>query len=260
MAELILLDLDERTGVARVRLNRPEASNALDIELLERLRDAVRDCRSARAVLLAGEGNNFCAGGDVKAFAAQNERLPEYIREATARLNEVARGLIGLEAPVVAAVQGWATGGGGVGLVCASDIVIAAESARFMLGATRVGMAPDAGASVTLARHIGLHRALDLALTNRAIDAGEAQRIGLVTRVVPDESLHAEALKLARELAAGPAAALAATKRLIWDGVGAGVAERLVEEARTVTELSGTADSLERLRAVIERTRRWEPR
>jgi 2-(1,2-epoxy-1,2-dihydrophenyl)acetyl-CoA isomerase len=253
VAELILLDLDEGTGVARITLNRPDASNALSIELLTELLEALTQSQRARAVLLTGAGKNFCAGGDVKAFAAQGEQLPTYIEEATARLSDCARALIQLKAPVITAVQGWATGGGGVGLVCASDLVIAAESARFMLGATRVGMAPDAGASVTLAHHVGLRRAMELALTNRAVDAAEAMQIGLVTRVVPDDRLTAESEQLAHELASGATDALGATKRLLWEGVGASVDARLAEEARTVTELSGTADVIERLREVTER-------
>ncbi len=249
----VRFELAEDTGLAHISLNRPEAANALTLELLAELHGALTRSQDARAVLLTGEGNNFCAGGDVKTFAAQGDTLPEYIRQATARLNDCARALIGLEAPVVTAVQGWATGGGGLGLVCASDLVIAAETARFMLGATRVGMAPDAGATVTLAQHIGLRRALDLALTNRALDASEAREIGLVTRVVPDDKLQTRARELAAELASGPTRALGATKRLIWEGIGARVETRLEEESRAVTELSGTPEALARLKAVIER-------
>ena len=251
--DMVLFELDEATGVAHVSLNRPEASNALNVELLIELHKALVRSADARVLLLTGEGKNFCAGGDVKGFAAQGDRLPEYIQDATARLNDCARALIGHRAPVVTAVQGWATGGGGLGFVCASDLVLAAESARFMLGATRVGMAPDAGGSVTLAHHIGLRRAMDLALTNRVVGAVEAQEIGLVTAVVHDGDLRERAVALARELADGPAEALAETKRLIWDGLGASVDSRLEEEARVVTKLSGTAESLARLKAVIDR-------
>jgi 2-(1,2-epoxy-1,2-dihydrophenyl)acetyl-CoA isomerase len=237
---LVLFDLDEGTGVAHIRLNRPEASNALNLELLVELRQALERGQAARAVLLTGEGKNFCGGGDVKEFAAQGAGLPEYIQEATAVLNDCSRALIALSAPVVTAVQGWVTGGGGVGLLCASDLVLAAESARMMLGATRVGMAPDAGGTVTLAQHIGLRRALDLALTNRVVSAVEALELGLVSRVVPDAHLPRDARTLAEELAAGPTAALAATKRLIWDAIGQSVDARLECESRAVTELSGT--------------------
>ncbi|HVS42484.1 MAG TPA: enoyl-CoA hydratase-related protein [Candidatus Dormibacteraeota bacterium] len=250
----VLLDLDG--AVARLRLNRPEASNGLDVSLLRALHDAVLACHAdprVRAVLLSGEGKHFCAGGDVRTFASKGERLPEYLREATAWLQASAAALMRLDAPVVAMVHGYAAGGGGFGLVCASDIVVAAESARFLLGATRVGMAPDAGVSVTLSRLVGHRRAMEIALTNATLTATEALGIGLITRVVPDAELEAASLALARDLAAGATRALGATKRLLWEGLGATVEARLADEARTVSELSGTEDAREGLAAVIER-------
>jgi 2-(1,2-epoxy-1,2-dihydrophenyl)acetyl-CoA isomerase len=255
VAELVLLDLDD-DGLARLRLNRQQASNGLNVELLGELVDALRSCaakRGVRALLLSGEGAHFCSGGDVKAFAARGEQLPDYLVEATALLQRAAAALIGFPAPVVAAVQGFAAGGGGLGLVCASDVVVAAQSAKFVLAATRVGMAPDAGGSVTLAQLVGLRKALEIALLNPTITAAEALELGIITRVVPDAQLHEAALALARELAAGPTASLAATKRLLWEGIGARVEDRLDEEARTVSELSGNGDAREGLAAVIER-------
>ncbi|MGH9115655.1 MAG: enoyl-CoA hydratase/isomerase family protein [Acidimicrobiales bacterium] len=254
----VLLDVED--GVALLRLNRPEASNAMDIGMLRALHEAIMRChgdRRVRAVLLSGAGPNFCAGGDVRDFASKGDALPDYLRAATAYLQNAVLGLIRLDAPVVAAVQGWATGGGGFGLVCASDIVLAARSARLMLGATRVGMAPDAGASVTLQRIVGHRRALEIALTNPVIDAAAAFELGLVTRVVDDGALDSESLALARKLAGGPTKALGATKRLLWTGLGSSIEECLPDEARTVSELSGTEDAREGLAAVIERR---EPR
>jgi 2-(1,2-epoxy-1,2-dihydrophenyl)acetyl-CoA isomerase len=137
--------------------------------------------------------------------------------------------------------------------VCASDIVVAAESAKFLLGATRVGMAPDAGGSVTLANLVGLRKAMEITLLDPTIDAVEALQIGLVTRIVPDDDLLDEARRIATDLAAGATRALAASKRLLWDGLGATVESRLPEESRTVSELSGTQDAREGLIAVIER-------
>src|SRR4029453_16390457 len=189
-------------GGRPLALTRPRPSNALDLPLLKALLDAIMRCHGdprVRAVLMSGEGANFCAGGDVRDFAAKGERLPDYLREATAYLQAAASGLIHLEAPVVTIVQGWATGGGGFGLMCASDLVLVAESARFMLGATRVGMAPDGGVSVTLQRLVGHRRALEIALTNPVIDAPRALEIGLVTRVVLDAALLDEGIALARE-------------------------------------------------------------
>lgn len=243
-------------GVASIRLNRPETSNGLNVETLKALHDAVLTCHAdpaVKVVLLTGAGKNFCAGGDVKTFESKGERLPDYLREATAWLQLATAALIQLRVPVVTAVQGFAAGGGGLGLVCASDIVVAATSAKFFSGAVRVGMAPDGGSSVTLAQLVGLRQALRILLTNPTITADEAAEIGLITEVVADDELSARAAGIAENLAAMPTLALSATKRLVWSGVGASIEERLPEESRTVSELSGTADALEGLRAVIER-------
>lgn len=250
----VLLDVEGR--VARIRLNRPEASNSVDVPLLKALHEAVLRCHAepqVGVVVLSGEGRNFCAGGDVKTFASKGEALPEYLREATAWLQIATSALIQLKAPVVTAVQGFAAGGAGFGLVCASDIVIAAESAKLFSGAVRVGMAPDAGTTVTLTQLVGLRRAMDLLLTNPTLSAAEARDLGIVSRVVADADLATEVEAVAQVLAESPPLALAATKRLVWGGLGASVEERLAEEARVVSELSGTEDSREGLAAVIER-------
>lgn len=250
----IITELDG--GIAHVTLNRPDVANALNLELLQALAESIIALQAEpdlRVVLLTGAGLNFCGGGDVKEFAAQGDHLPAHLRAVTAWLQVAACGLINLPAPVITLVRGWATGGGGLGLVCASDLVIAAASARFMLGATRVGMAPDAGLSVTLPRLVGLRRASEIALTNPVIDADTALHDGLITRIVPDNELDTAGRALARELATGPTRALAQTKRLLWTGLGTGVQTALPDEARTVSELSGSADSREGLSAVIER-------
>jgi len=236
----VLLDIAD--GIARLRLNRPDAANGMSAELLKALCDAIMVCHGqpdVRVLLLSGEGKNFCAGGDVHAFASKGEALPDYIRQATAYLQN--------------AVTGFAAGGGGFGLVCASDIVIAGASAKFLAGATRVAMAPDAGVSVTLSRLVGLRRAMNILLTNPVIGAAEALDLGIVTKVVPDEQLADASLEFARELAAGAPKALAATKRLVWSGTAISIEQCLSEEARTVAELSGMADAREGLAAVIER-------
>lgn len=249
--------LDFADGVAHLRLNRPETSNALNRELLEALAAAIEslgeDC-GVRAVLLTGAGKNFCGGGDVREFAAQGERLPEHLRHLTALLAKATQGLVGLPAPVIAQVHGAATGGGGLGLVCACDIVLAGPRARFMLGATRVGMAPDAGISVTLPRLVGLRQAMTIALLNPVLDAHQARELGLVTEVLDDDgALAARAQELARCLADGPWQAQAHTKRLLWQGLSSSLTDALADEARTVSELSGSAEAREGLAAVIER-------
>ncbi len=251
-------------GVAHIRLNRPEAANGLDIALLKALHEVVMRVHGdgrVRAVLLTGEGRNFCAGGDVHTFLSKGDALPDYIRVATSYLQLVASLLIRLNPPVVTAVHGYAAGGGGMGLVCASDFVVAAESARFLAGATRVAMVPDAGVSVTLTQLVGLRRAMEILMLNPVITAAEAREMGLVTRVVAEEGLMEAAWSLARQLAAGAPAALANTKRLLWNGIGQGVEAAMPEENHAQALLSGMADAREGLAAVIEkRTPRFSGR
>lgn len=250
---LLTLDAD---GVAHIRLNRPESANGLNVELLKALHEVVMQVHGdgrVRAVLITGAGKNFCAGGDVHTFLSKGEALPDYIRVATSYLQLVAALLIRLNPPVVSAVQGFAAGGGGMGLVCSSDFVVASESTKFLAGATRVAMVPDAGVSVTLTQLVGLRRAMEILMLNPVITAAEAKEMGLVTRVVPDAKLEDEAWALARQLAQGAPAALANTKRLLWSGIGQGVEAAMPQENNTQAMLSGMADAREGLTAVIEK-------
>jgi 2-(1,2-epoxy-1,2-dihydrophenyl)acetyl-CoA isomerase len=250
---LVLLDI--ANGVARITLNRPESSNGMNVEFLQALCEAIMACHGrsdVRVALISGKGKNFCAGGDVHTFASKGEGMPDYIRVATAWLQNAVTGLLRLEAPVIVSVHGFAAGGGGFGLVCAADLVIAADTAKFLAGATRVGMAPDAGVSVTLPRLVGLRRAADIILNNPMLSAQEARDLGIINRIVPAADLATASFAWATELAAGAPRAQAAAKRLLWSGVGLGIDACLSEEARTVSELSGTADAREGLAAVIE--------
>ena len=250
----VLLSFSEH--IATLTLNRPEASNGMNIALMRALHDAVMRCHSdprVRVVHLRGNGPNFCAGGDVREFASKGEQLGDFLREVTAYLQMAVGALIRLNSIVVTEVQGYAAGGGGLGLVCASDIVIAGRSAKFLAGATRVGMAPDGGASVILSRLVGFRRAADIVLSNRMVPAEEALAIGLITRLADDDKLVSEAQKLVQDYASSAPRAIAAAKRLLWTGLGIGVESCLPEEARTVAELSATADAREGLAAVLEK-------
>lgn len=252
---LVLAEL-HADGVAHVKLNRPESANGLNTELLIELHRIImllHGDHRVRAVLVTGEGANFCAGGDVHTFLSKGTELPAYIRVATAYLRLVATGLIRLNAPVVTAVHGYAAGGGGMGLVCSSDFVIAAQSAKFIAGATRVAMVPDAGVTVTLTHLVGLRRAMEILMLNPTINAAQALEIGLVTRVVPDAALLDQAWELTRTLAAGAPAALANTKRLLWNGLGGGIEAAMPEENQAQEILSGMEDAREGLTAVIEK-------
>ncbi len=248
----VLLDIEG--PVATLTLNRPDASNGMNLDLMKAIVAAIMRCHGdprITVVHLRGAGANFCAGGDVREFASKGEGLGDFLREVTAWLQIAVGTLIRLNAVVIAEVQGYAAGGGGLGLVCASDIVVAGAGAKFLAGATRVGMAPDGGASVILPRLVGFRRATEIFLSNRIVPAAEALAIGLVTEVVPDDELAARARAVALRYSEGAPKAMAAAKRLLWNGMG--VETCLPEEARTVSELSATADAREGLAAVIER-------
>ncbi len=243
-------------GIAHIRLNRPNDANGMNNGLLRDLYQAIMVCHGSedvRAVLLTGAGKNFCAGGDIKEFASKGEKLPAHIRTATALLQDAAQALMRLDAPVIAAIQGYATGGGGFGMACAVDLVVAAESAKFLAGATKVGMSPDAGTTTTLPALVGHRKAMEILLTNPTMTAEEAKDLGIVNRVVPDGDLMDAAMALATELAGGPPLAQAAVKRLLRQGKALPVEACFTEEARNVAELSGTADAREGLASMIER-------
>lgn len=251
----VLLSIED-DGVARLRLNRPEAANAMDIPLIKALHGAITHCAGdsrVRAVLVTGEGKNFCAGGDVRAFSAHGDNLSDYIRQTMAWLHGAVTALMQLPAPVIAGVHGVAAGGAGFGLVCASDVVVAGKSARFFGPGTRIGMTPDCGVTVTLPALVGLRKAQEILITNTSLTAPEALDLGLITRVVPDDDLADESLALAREIASGAPRANAATKHMLWQGVGASVESRMAEEARTQVLMAETADAMEGLASVIEK-------
>jgi len=210
-----------------------------------------------RAVVLRGTGNLFCAGGDLRAFAAQGDAMPRYLKEVTTHLHAAIARLARMAAPVVAAVHGSAAGAG-MSLACAADFVVAADTARFTMAYTRVGLNPDGGATYFLARILGLRRALELTFTNRVLTAAEAQELGIVTTVVPADRVFAEADRVAAELAAGPTRAFAATKRLFHAGWTNGLETQMELETRAIADTARTADAREGIAAFLgKRSPRW---
>ena len=197
MANYTCLNFEVRENVAHITLNRPEAANALNLALAQELEEVSLRCNEGadvRAVLLTGTGKLFCAGGDLKSFAAQPpEELAAHLKRVTLYLHTAMNRFARMRAPLVMAVNGSA-GGAGLSLICAGDIVVAAESARFTMSYTRIGLTPDGSSTYYLPRIVGLRRAMDLALTNRALTAREAEAIGIVTRVVPDGEVMTEVM------------------------------------------------------------------
>ncbi|MBR9910662.1 MAG: enoyl-CoA hydratase/isomerase family protein [Gammaproteobacteria bacterium] len=251
----VLLSINAE-GIGELTLNTPETANCLNNEMLIAMSEALMICHGEprlRVLILKGAGKNFCAGGDIKTFVAKGDQLPYYIRQATLHLQAVVNSMIRLQVPVIASVQGFAAGGGGFGFVCAVDVVIAADSANFLAGATRVGMSPDAGLSVTLQNLVGFRQAMHILLTNPVISAPQALELGILTQVVAADELALKTREYAEGLAQGAPLALGQTKRLLWNGMGAAVETGFDDESRTVASLAGTRDSMEAMRAILEK-------
>ena len=222
-------------GVAHVELNRPDASNTIDLPWTAAFTSALQqviDDDTVRVVLLTGRGRMFCAGGDLGAMDAAPDRSA-YLQELADALHVGVRLLDGLDKPVVVGVHG-AAAGAGLSLVLGGDLVVAGRSASFVTAYTSVGLTPDGGQSWLLPRVVGLQRALELTLTPRRLSADEAQQWGIVGRVVEDESVADEAHALARRLADGPAAAFGRARRLLRSSYDTGLSDRLDVEARTI--------------------------
>ena len=240
-------------AVATLTLDRPDALNALTIALKEELLaafDAVAADHAVRAVVLTGAGRAFCAGQDLR------ERLepdaPPLETEIRVRYNPLIRAMRALPKPIVGAINGVAAGAG-ASLAFACDIRIAAEGATFLLAFGRVGLIPDSGATWLLPRLIGGAKAAELSLTSEPLSAVDAERFGLVTRVVPGDALLAEAHALAVRLAAGAPRAHALTKRALAASWDASLEDQLETEAILQGEAGGTADHAEGIAAFLER-------
>jgi 2-(1,2-epoxy-1,2-dihydrophenyl)acetyl-CoA isomerase len=238
------LTLARADGVATVTLNRPEAFNALNIALGRDLFHAVLevdDDPSVRAVVITGAGKAFCAGGDVKGFADNLDRIGALIKELTTYLHGAVSRLCRADKPVIMAINGVAAGGG-MSLALAGDVVLAAESARFTMAYSRIAATPDGSSSYYLPRLIGLRRAMELYFTNRVLTAREAQEWGLITRVVPDGELDAAARTLARELAQGPTKAFGGAKRLFHQSTWESLETQMELEAQAIAASGRTED------------------
>ncbi|HLY53794.1 MAG TPA: enoyl-CoA hydratase/isomerase family protein, partial [Steroidobacteraceae bacterium] len=241
-------------AVALVRLNRPEHSNTLNLQMAMDLLAAAMTCgrnAAVRAVVLTGAGAHFCFGGDLRAVPARELSLDNHIRELTTYLHAAISHFVRMDAPVIAAVNGTAAGAG-VGLVAMADLALAARGSKFNLAYTAVGLSPDAGTSFLLPRIVGVKRAMELLLLNRALSAGEALSWGLVNEVVADELLLERAVELAERVARGPATAYGATKRLIAQSLGA-FESQMVLESETIAAQAGSADAVEGVGAFLER-------
>jgi 2-(1,2-epoxy-1,2-dihydrophenyl)acetyl-CoA isomerase len=242
--------------VLTLTLNRPETLNALtptQRDEIVRLLSEASASAEVRAVVLTGTGRGFCAGADLRATTTTAERVAgDVARTLRTGAQRLIAAVLDCEKPVIAAVNGTAAGLG-AHLAFACDLVLAAESARFIEVFVRRGLVPDAGGAYLLPRLIGPQRAKELMFFGDALTAADAERLGLVNRVVPDADLDKTSRAWAERLATGPTRALALTKQLVNASLDADRATAFATEAAAQEINMTTADAQEGLRSFVER-------
>ncbi len=242
-------------GIAHIRFCRPDRANALRPQTCEELKEAARRLRELDdlgAIVISGDGPVWCAGGDINAFSTA-EHLGDFVYDMATTFHVALDLFDRIDAPTIAAVEG-NVGGAGVSLVAAFDLAIVAENSRFTMGYTGVGLTPDGSSSYYLTRAVGLKRAVDLAITNRTIDAATACDWGLITRTAPAGQVVEKAMELARQLCGRETRVLGETKRLFAQGTERSLREAMARETESVTWAASRTETADRLAAFLDRS------
>ncbi|MGH7124931.1 MAG: enoyl-CoA hydratase/isomerase family protein [Stellaceae bacterium] len=250
-----VVELEVRDGVALIALNRPEKLNAINDDVLIGLRAALvrlRDEALAGAAVLHGRGRAFSAGGDITAMSDMEEAT---FSRTIGLYMAMAKDFRACPKPIVAAIHGYALAGG-FELACLSDIRIAAEGTLFGLPDTPLGLSPTSGMTYLLPRIVGLGRALDLTLSAETIDAAEAHRIGLVTRVVAAEQLLETATALARKIASYPRTGVAHAKAEFYASLESSFEQATAAEHAGEVACFRHPETREQFRRFVERKRK----
>ena len=242
-------------AVAMLTLNRPQAGNTINMALaeeLERAVDAAVADPEVRVIVLTGTGRLFCGGGDIGAFASVGGPAGPFLLELAQVLHRSIKKLMASPKPLVTLINGPAAGAG-LSLAIAGDIALAARSAHFTAAYGGVGLTPDGGMSWLLPRLVGLRKAQEIILGNRRIGAEEALTIGMISRVVDDAALLEEGLAAAKELAAGPIAAIGGARALLAQSFGNDLPTHLDLEAARIAEAGNHPEAQEGIAAFLER-------
>lgn len=246
---------DDRIEV--ITLDRPDAANGLNPLMARELADAAARCDhdpGVKAVVLTATGRFFCAGGDVKAMAGFGAGAAAGVKSLADDLHRAVSTFARMPAPLIVAVNGVAAGAG-FSLALLGDLVIAADAVSFTMAYTGVGLSPDGSSTWFLPRLVGLRRAQELMLTDRRLSAAEALEWGLVTRVVPGDSLLDEALARAADLARGSSDSNAAVKRLLLETYGNPLETQMELEGRTIAACAGSPNGQEGIAAFVAKRR-----
>lgn len=250
--ESLLVDRDDR-GIVTVTLNNPQRKNAIHAVMFRELREvfrAITERPQDRVVVITGAGDAFCSGADLSGTSDSAERL--HPLHHMRNIGETVLALAQLQQPVIAKVNGDAVGAG-MNLALGCDLVYASDRARFSEIFARRGLSIDFGGSWLLPRLVGLHKAKELALLAEVIDAREAERIGVLNRVVAHDELDAYVDDVASRLASGPPIALGMTKRLLNQAKDVSLAEALENEAMAQAVNGGTEDMRDAVQAFREK-------
>ena len=245
--------LETKDGVATLTLNRPEKLNALNRKMAEELQSAVVEIvknRDVRTLVITGAGRGFCSGADVGDLA--QAAAPAENRYWTQTAHKTILALTNLEKPVIAKVNGVAVGIG-CSLALSADIIIASKNARFSLIFSRIGLIPDGGSLFHLPRLVGPAKAKELIFTAKMVDAKEAEKIGLINKLVPADELDNEVNTLAKKLAEGPTIAFGMAKKIINKGLSMDLSSVLECEAFGQTIAGTTEDAREGVMAFLEK-------
>jgi 2-(1,2-epoxy-1,2-dihydrophenyl)acetyl-CoA isomerase len=244
--ETLLVDRSPE-GIVTVALHRPEKKNAIDAVMWDELMAVFREVAespSDRVLVLTGSGGAFCAGADLTPTPGEKKHQLDLMHH----YGWVGLALHEIPKPTIAKVNGVAVGAG-LNLALGCDLIVAGESARFSEIFVKRGLALDLGGSWLLPRLVGLHKAKELALLGDMLDAKEAERIGIVNRVVPDAQLDAFVADWAGRLAAGPPLALQMSKRMLTMGLSMSLSEALHQEAMAQSVTGASQDTAEAMRA-----------
>lgn len=246
---------ERRGAVHEITLNRPDSLNAFTVEMHRLLRSELEKAAadaSCRAVMITGAGRGFCAGQDLSERDPKNGAVVDLSVTLSTNYNPLVRLIRGMEKPVIAAVNGVAAGAGAnVALAC--DIVVAAESAKFIQAFSKLGLIPDAGGTWSLTALVGEARAKALAMTAEPLPARKAEEWGLIWRAFPDDVFIEEARALAERLSAGATAGLAATKQAIQAASANTMDAQLDLEAEIQGRMGATEDFREGVTAFLEK-------
>jgi len=238
-------------GVATITLNRPDAGNAIDVELAHDLLRAAIECeedRTVRCVLLNAAGPRFCVGGDLLSLSRAGSQLGPVLKELTGYLHLAMARLAHMKKPLVTAIHG-AAAGAGVSLAILGDIALAAKSSHFTWAYGGIGFTPDGGISWLLPRLIGLRRTQEFAFSGKRLTADEAASFGMITRSVDDDKLVAEAAQVAQNLAQSATAALGKTRELLFSTYEKSFEAQMGAESRSITDAALEGDGREGLAA-----------